>query len=186
MSDIKKWKILNSQMVINNQWCKVRQDEVELPNGKIVDDYFINIRLDVALVLPITSNQELVLVRQYRHGVGEILLELPAGTFDAQIEDPQVAALRELREETGYIAETAIPLGFLYDNPVKDSNKIYLFLAQDVKKVGQQTLDLTEDINVVLIPVSNIMQKITTGEINVAGSVAAIFIGLDYLQHFNS
>lgn len=180
--DLEKWRILNSQMVINNQWCKVRQDEIQLPNGKIIDDYFINIRLDVALILPVTSNQEIVFVRQYRHGAGEILLELPAGTFDAKIEDPQAAALRELKEETGYVAQTAIPLGTLYDNPVKDSNKIYLFMTQDVKKIVNQQLDLTEDIEVKLIPISQVMETIASREINVAGTVAAIFMGLNYLN----
>lgn len=184
MKDIKKWKILNSQLVVNNYWCKVRQDEIELPNGKVIDDYFINIRLDVALILPITSNQEIIFVRQYRHGAGEILLELPAGTFDAQVEDAATAALRELKEETGYLAETAIPLGILYDNPVKDSNKIYLFLAQDVKKVAEQKLDATEDIEVIRIPIPKIMEKIAAREINVAGTVAAIFMGFKYLQQF--
>ncbi|OKH24359.1 NUDIX hydrolase [Chroogloeocystis siderophila] len=183
--DLKEWKILSSRMVIDNQWCKVRQDEIELPNGKIIDDYFINIRLDVALILPITSNQEIIFVRQYRHGAGEILLELPAGTFDTQLEDPQVAALRELKEETGYIAKTTIPLGILYDNPVKDSNKIYLFLAQDATKAGQQELDPTEEIEVILIPVSKVMEKIAIGEINVAGTVSAIFMGLNYLNNLH-
>lgn len=60
---LNKWKILNSTMVINHHWCKVRQDEIELPNGKIIDDYFIKIRPEVALILPITSNDEIVFVR---------------------------------------------------------------------------------------------------------------------------
>jgi len=184
--DLRKWKVLNSRMVINNHWCKVRQDAVELPSGKIVDDYFVNLRLDVALILPITSHQEIVFVQQYRHGAGEILLELPAGTFDDKIEAPQDAALRELTEETGYIAKTAVSLGVLYDNPVKDSNKIYLFLAQDVKKVVQQQLDFTEDIEVILLPISKVIEKIAIGEINVAGTVSAIFKGLNYLQQPNS
>ena len=183
---LRKWRILSSRMVVDNQWCKVRQDEIELPSGKIVDDYFINIRLDVALILPITCDREIVFVRQYRHGAGEILLELPAGTFDNQIEDPQVAALRELREETGYTAKTAIPLGILYDNPVKDSNKIHLFLATDVKKLGQQELDYTEEIEVVLVPVSKVLEKIAFNEINVAGTVSAIFMGLNYLNNLHS
>jgi 8-oxo-dGTP pyrophosphatase MutT (NUDIX family) len=88
---------------------------------------FINIRPEVALILPITSNDEIVFVRQYRHGAGEILLELPAGTFNPKEESPQAAAIRELKEETGYITDNVIQLATLYDNPVKDTNKITLF-----------------------------------------------------------
>lgn len=180
---LKKWKILNSTMVINHQWCKIRQDEIELPNGKIIDDYFINIRPEVALILPITSNDEIVFVRQYRHGAGEILLELPAGTFNPKEESPQAAAIRELKEETGYITDNVIQLATLYDNPVKDTNKITLFLAENVIKAGTQELDVTEEIEVVLIPIKRLTGKITSGEISVAGTVAAIFLGLKYLNN---
>lgn len=180
---LKKWKILNSTMVINHQWCKVRQDEIELPNGKIIDDYFINIRPEVALILPITSNDEIVFVRQYRHGAGEILLELPAGTFNPKEESPQAAAIRELKEETGYITNNVIQLATLYDNPVKDTNKITLFLAENVKKAGIQELDVTEEIEVVLISLKTLAEKIVSGEISVAGTVAAIFLGLNYLNN---
>lgn len=180
---LKKWKILNSTMVINHQWCKVRQDEIELLNGKIIDDYFINIRPEVALILPITSNDEIVFVRQYRHGAGEILLELPAGTFNPKEESPQAAAIRELKEETGYITNNVIQLATLYDNPVKDTNKITLFLAENVKKAGIQELDVTEEIEVVLISLKTLAEKIASGEISVAGTVAAIFLGLNYLNN---
>ena len=180
---LNKWKILNSTIVINHQWCKVRQDEIELPNGKIIDDYFINIRPEVALILPITSNDEIVFVRQYRHGAGEILLELPAGTFNPKEESPQAAAIRELKEETGYITDNVIQLAILYDNPVKDTNKITLFLAENVIKAGTQELDVTEEIEVVLISLKTLAEKIASGEISVAGTVAALFLGLNYLNN---
>ena len=183
MKDLKKWKILNSTMVFNHQWCKVRQDEIELPSGKVIDDYFVTIRPEVALILPVTSNQEIILVRQYRHGAGEILLELPAGTFNPNEESPQAAAIRELKEETGYITDKVAHLGILYDNPVKDTNKINLFLAENVRKAGGQKLDLTEEIDVVLIPREAVLKKILTGEICVAGSVAAISLGLNFLSN---
>ncbi|NES93191.1 NUDIX hydrolase, partial [Okeania sp. SIO2B9] len=98
MTNLKKWKLLQSRLVINNKWCQVRQDEVELPNGKIIDDFFVNVRPDIALVFPVTVRQEIVFVRQYRHGVGKVLLELPAGSFNPQVEIPEVAASRELTE----------------------------------------------------------------------------------------
>ncbi len=179
---IQKWKILKSQLAFNHYWCKVRQDEVELPNGKIIDDYFVIIKPDVALILPITTNQEIVFVRQYRHGVAEILLELPAGTFDPTTESPEIAAIRELKEETGYTVSKITKLATLYDNPVKDTNKLHLFLAENVMKSGQQELDVTEAIEVVLIPVASVLNKITTGEICVSGSIAALFLGLNLLQ----
>ena len=182
MNKLKKWKILTSKLVLNNFWCRVKQDQVELPNGQIIDDYFVNLRPDIALVLPITRNQEVVFVRQYRHGVEEILLELPAGTFDPAKEDIVNAAVRELEEETGYVAEKIVKLGTLYDNPVKDSNKIHLFKAENVTPTGKQQLDVTEEVEVVVIPITEVKEKIKQGEINVAGTVAALFLGLSELN----
>ncbi|MBD2741089.1 NUDIX hydrolase [Coleofasciculus sp. FACHB-1120] len=182
MKNLSKWKILNSKMVINNQWCKVRQDEVELPNGQIVDDFFVNIRPDIAVILPITQQKEIVFVRQYRHAVGEVLLELPAGAFYPAQEDSVVAAARELEEETGYIAEEFIKLTTLYDNPPKYTNKIHLFLAENVHQSSQQMLDITEEIEVVLIPISEVMESIAQGKISVSGTIAAIFLSLDFLS----
>ena len=108
------------------------------------------------------------------------MLELPAGCLDKD-EDPLIAAQREFEEETGYIAQSIIPLASIYENPVKDNNRIHLFLALDVLPLGQQNLDLTEAIEVILIPLDEVREKITRGEICVAGSLSAIFLGLDYL-----
>lgn len=181
MTEIKPWKLLQSQMVFDHQWCQVRQDFLRLPNGAIIDDYFVTIRPDIALVLALTPDHEIVFVRQYRHGVQQILLELPAGSFNITEESGKEAAIRELQEETGYVAKEIISLGILYDNPVKDTNKIHLFLAQNVTKTGEIDRDITEEIEIILIPLSQVREKITQGEICVAGSVAAIFIGLAFL-----
>jgi ADP-ribose pyrophosphatase len=181
MSKLQKWQILNSKMVLNHQWCQVRQDEVKLPSGAIIDDYFINIRPDIVLVLPITANREVIFVRQYRHGVEDFFIELPAGRFEPTQESPEDAGLRELEEETGYTAKQLIKIATLYDNPSKDNNKIHLFLAEDVIKVAKQKLDITEEIEVILIPIELILEKITQGEISVAGTVAALFLGLKFM-----
>ncbi|MDY7005613.1 MAG: NUDIX hydrolase [Cyanobacteriota bacterium] len=182
MTNLKKWKLLQSQLVVNNKWCQVRQDEVELPNGKIIDDFFVNVRPDIALIFPVTNQQEIVFVRQYRHGVKEVLLELPAGAFNPIEETGEIAAARELTEETGYVAKKLIKLATLYDNPVKDTNSIHLFIAENVIKSQQQKLDITEEIEVVLIPVDEVIKKVLIGEISVSGTVAAIFLGLEYLH----
>jgi 8-oxo-dGTP pyrophosphatase MutT (NUDIX family) len=182
MTLLQKWTLLHSQYVVNHRWCKVRQDRVQLPSGSIVEDYFVTERPEIALIFPITPQQEVVFVRQYRHGIQEILLELPAGSFDPREEDPFSAARRELEEETGYLAPDLIALTTLYDNPVKDNNRIHLFLARDVVPQGQQNLDPTEEIEVVLVPIAQLHTQIATGEICVAGTLAAIFLGLDYLS----
>ncbi len=180
---IQKWQILQSNFIINNQWCCVRQDRVKLPNGTIIDDYFVNLRPEIALILPITSNQEIVFVRQYRHGVQDILLELPAGAFDPKKEDSLTAAKRELEEETGYIAQELIFMKTIYDNPVKDDNKIHIFLGLDVEKTGTINLDITEEIEVVLIPMKDVITRIMTEEICVAGTISTIFMGLEFLKN---
>ncbi|NET33874.1 MAG: NUDIX hydrolase [Cyanothece sp. SIO1E1] len=177
-----KWKTLRSQLVFDHRWYKVRQDEIELPNGNIIDDYLLSVRPDVALVLPITATEDIVMVRQYRHGANEVLLELPAGTFDPTDESAASAAARELQEETGYTADTLIQLATLYDNPVKQTSKIHLFLAPNAYPAGPQCLDATEEIEILQVPTAAVIEKILHGEISVAGSLAAIFLGLKFLK----
>jgi ADP-ribose pyrophosphatase len=182
MTNLQKWTLLQSTMVLNQYWCKVRQDKIQLPNGKIIDDYFVNIKPEVALILPITNTREIVFVRQYRHAVGEFFIELPAGSFDPEEESAETAAVRELQEETGYLAQQVTQIATLYDKPSKDTNQIHLFLAENVIKSGEQKLDITEEIEVILIPLESIREKILQGEISVAGTVAALCLGLDFIK----
>ncbi|MFM2061424.1 MAG: hypothetical protein RLZZ507_1094 [Cyanobacteriota bacterium] len=179
MGNLQRWQVLSSQMLINHRFCLVRRDAVELPNGQVIDDFFVYIKPDIAVILPVTNNGEVVFVRQYRHAVGEFFIELPAGRFNAEEECAEAAALRELREETGYVSEKVRKIATLYDNPSKETNQIHLFLAENVVKVGEQeNLDVTEEIEVILIPINEVFEKVTTGEISVAGTVAALFMGL--------
>ncbi|MDB9314402.1 NUDIX hydrolase [Spirulina sp. CS-785/01] len=182
MSQLKKWQLLDSQFIVDHRWCRVRRDTVELPDGTVIDDYFVHVRPEIVYILPITCDRKVVFVRQYRHGVQDIFLELPAGAFNPQQEDGESAAKRELAEETGYTSPHWEKLTTFFHSPVKDTSKIHLFLARDVEPTQPQTLDLTEDIEVVLIPLSDIPQKIHTGDINVSGTIAALFWGLQYVE----
>jgi ADP-ribose pyrophosphatase YjhB (NUDIX family) len=114
--------------------------------------------------------------------VGEILLELPAGAFNPETEEAEAAAAREMTEETGYHCPNLIKLATLYDNPVKDTNTIHVFLGKDAENSGQQILDITEEIEVILVPIDAILDKITQREICVSGSVAAVFLALNHLK----
>ncbi len=178
MTSPQPWQRLHSSIVFHNQWCQIRQDTVKLPNNRIIDDYFVTIRPDVALIVPITPEGSVLLVRQYRHGVAQILLELPAGHFDPSEESPEKAAKRELQEETGYTSDRWQSLGILYDNPPKDTNSIHLFLAQNITQQSAPAPDITEEIETVLIPTSQIIDYIKSGELRVAGTIAALLLAL--------
>ncbi|MBF2015124.1 MAG: NUDIX hydrolase [Rivularia sp. T60_A2020_040] len=182
MANLNKWKILQSKMALNHPWCKVRRDEVELPNGQVIDDYFVYLKPDVAIILPITSNQEVVFVKQYRHAIGDFFIELPAGGFNPETESGEVAAVRELEEETGYVASQIKKIATFYDKPSKDTNQLHLYVAENVVKTGKIKFDITEEIEVILIPIDAVLSKIIKGEISVAGTVAALFLGLDLVK----
>ena len=182
MTSLKKWNLVQSEMALNHPWCKVRRDKIELPNGQVIDDYFVNIRPDVAIILPITNNQEIVFVKQYRHAISDFFIELPAGGFNPEQESGEVAAIRELEEETGYVASNIKKLATFYDKPSKDTNQLHLYLAENVVRTGNLKLDITEEIDVILIPVDEVLEKIQKGEICVAGTVAALFLGLNWVK----
>jgi len=175
---IKPWKTLRSELVFDHQWYKLRRDHVELPSGQVLDDYFVSVRPDVALVFPLTADNQVVFVRQYKHAAGQILLELPGGVVDEGETSKPAAARRELREETGYEAEQLELLADVLDNPTKDTNSISYFLARDVRHVGEQDLDETENIEVVLVPLAEVESYILRGDIRVAGSVALCLLAL--------
>ena len=173
---ITPWKLLKSALVFDHPWYKLRQDTVALPDGQIIDDYFVSVRPDVALIFPVTPEDDVIFVRQYKHGVGSILLELPGGTFDPTQETAEAAAQRELQEETGYVAQHFTRLATVYESPTKDTTRIYLFRAEPVIVQGSQKLDDTEAIDVVKVPKSAIPAMIQSGQICVAGTIALCFL----------
>jgi len=176
------WQLLSSTMALDHQWCQVRRDTVRLPGGNVIDDFFVVIRPEIALVMALTPDQEVVMVRQYRHGVQKILLELPGGSFNPDREQGADAVIRELQEETGYQISQPAHLATFYDNPSKDTNQVHLFLAENARQVSEPIWDITEQIEIELVPVDQLIDKVATGEICVAGSVAAIWLGLQHLS----
>ena len=168
--------------MLDNKWCTVHKDTVELPSGKIIDDYFVSIRPDVVLVFPVTADGKVIMVRQYKHGAKEILLEFPGGVVDAEETSVKAAALRELREETGYTSADIKQIGVVYDNPTKDTNKIFFFLARNVLQLHDTEFDITEDIETVEVAFDDVPRLIASGEIKVSGSLAIYYMALAHLN----
>lgn len=123
-------------------------------------------------VFAITRNKEVVFVRQYKHGIREIVLELPAGFTDE--DNPLIAAKGELLEETGIITEELILLGEVYPMPTKSSSRNFGFLLENAEITEKQKLDITEDIGVVLVPLGELDERIKKGEIKAASTLAVI------------
>lgn len=179
--EIRPWKVLDSEFALDHPWYRVRRDTVELPDGKIVDDYYYSVRPEVVLVFPVTEEGEVVMVEQYKHGAGEILLEFPGGILDVGETEPDVAAERELVEETGCTATEWLSLGTLWDDPAKQNNRLHLFLAKGVRQTEGQSLDETEFIRLHRFPLSSISQMIMDGRICAAGAVALAYRALQTL-----
>lgn len=183
---MQKWQILNSRDAFVTPYFKVRQDECQLPDGRVIDDYYVVDSPGIALVVARTTGQEFLLVEQYKHGIGEICIEIVGGLCEEDSSDPLEDARRELREETGYTSDTWVKLATFYASPTRANNHIHIYLALDAKKVGEQVLDPNESINVLRLPQAQIMDHIRKGKIKVADSVSGLLLALDYLQHHPS
>src|SRR5262245_48087811 len=106
---LRAWQVLSSEVVLSRRWIEIRQDRVKLASGHEIDEFHVVHGPSWAAVLCLTEAGEVVLVRQYRHGIGGESLELPAGVIDRD-EAPLAAARRELREETGYVSDAWTPI----------------------------------------------------------------------------
>ena len=178
---LKHWKILESKYLYKRSGMAVRVDRCETHNGDVFEPYVIEAK-DWVNIIALTKEREVILVRQYRHGVGEVLLEIPAGIMDDEDESPKQTAQRELLEETGYTGEQFIEVGKVYPNPATHSNVTYSFLAFDVEKVDLQKLDETEEIEVLLIPLDEFISLVKSGGLPQALHVSAVFFALEYLE----
>ena len=151
-----KWKILSSEYLTDRNFFRARKDKCETPAGKIIPEYYV-VELDPTLcALAITEDERAVMIRQYRHPVGDDLLEIPGGFVD-QDEEPAKAIARELLEETGYEFSRYEYLGEVAANPGILSNFTKLYLATGGKKVSTQKLDANEDIKVELVHIDDLV-----------------------------
>ena len=179
---LQPWRIVESRVTFEDRWIKVRSDTCLRADGAVVDPYHVFEYPNWVNTVPITRNGEIVLVREYRHGWGEVLLGLPSGTAEPGDEDIAAAGARELREETGYEAEHAVQLGWVYANPASHNNVVHQMLFLGAEQTAEQQLDPNEEIEVVLEPFAEFYARIVQREIGVSGhAMATVHSGAMYI-----
>lgn len=170
----RKWKVLDSTYMIKRPWLTARRDKVELPDGRVIDEYYVLEYPDWVNVIAITVDGKMVMEKQYRHGLGVVSYELPCGVMEKG-ENPMEAAQRELLEETGYGRGEWTQLMTIAPNPGSMSNRTYCFLAIGVERVAEQSLDPTEDLTVHLLPQAQVKDMLDRDEIDQALMVAPLY-----------
>jgi ADP-ribose pyrophosphatase len=172
-------KTIRSEYIYKGKILNLRKDEVELPGGKQSIREVVEHQGAVAVV-PITSNKEVVLVKQYRKAIEDVLLEIPAGKLEKD-EDPKDCALRELEEETGKKAFKIQELFYFYTSPGFSNEKLFLFAAFDLKDT-KQNLDTDEIVDVEILPLEEALNMVRSGEIKDAKTATGLFAVEEYLK----
>ncbi len=181
----KPWEIISSNRDRSYRVFSLRTDRAISPRTGKEHDFFILESSSWVNVIPLTPEQEVVLVRQYRHGTRDVTLEIPGGLVE-ETDTPEQAARRELFEETGYRPLETCSLGTVHPNPAIQNNECYTFLAKDVFVDGGQQQDEREDIEVLLRPLSAIPRLIRDREITHSLVLAAFYrFFMEYRDDFS-
>jgi ADP-ribose pyrophosphatase len=171
---LQKWKLLSKKDVSPHDWFPIEMRTYQLPNGKIVDDFSVTTLADVAMIIPITADRKVVLVKQFKPGIGEILIQFPAGRIEKNHRDIQETAQRELEEEVG-IRVTEPQLHFLakvHAFSTKATEVVHLFIAENCVFNSEQNFDDNENIEIILLSFNQLDEKIFNGEIWDAEAIA--------------
>lgn len=161
---IKPWEIKSSEPVVDCRIYKVRKDVTVNPRTGQAHDMYILEQSNWVNVIPLTADDQVVMIEQWRHGSRTVELETPGGLMDDG-EEIEACARRELLEETGYAPDQVIQLGTVYPNPALQKNFQHYVLATNCRKVADLDLDHAEDIAVRLVPLADIPAMIQSGQI---------------------
>lgn len=172
-------KKIDSKVVFPGKMITVTYDTVELENGREAWREVVR-HPGASAVLVILDDGSILLERQYRYALGKDILEIPAGKLDKG-EDPFTCAQRELKEETGYEAKRWHYMGSIYTGPGFCDEVIHLYVAKDLVK-GENHLDEDEFVELEIYSKEEVFEMIRKGELNDSKTLAALCIGLPYLE----
>ena len=169
------WTILAQKTLLDRKWLRITEDSVRLPNGTIIDEFHVMHSPNWAAVIAVTPDRQIVMVEQYRHGLGRTSLELPSGVIDPG-EQSLDAAKRELFEETGYQAQNWVALVDVSPEPSRSTHRAFFFVAYGAERVGDARPEASEVINVRLLHVNNLLGQVVQGRMDHAAHLGAILL----------
>ena len=178
MSNLRKWKLLSKTDVSQSPYFPLEKRVYELPNGKIVDDFYTTTLADSVHILPITTDGKIVLIRMYKQGVDDIMIQTPAGRFENKHTDKIDTAVKELEEETGIRIkrDQLIDVGKLALGSTKATEIIHYYIAKNVEFNSIQHLDANEEIEVLTLTPSEVDEAIVQGDIYCAPTIAGWYL----------
>lgn len=172
-------KEVSREYIYNGRIINLRVDKAELPNGKITTREFVEHNGGVCMV-PLTKDNELIFVKQFRYPYKDIVLELPAGKLE-KCEKPLDAGKRELQEEAGVVANSVVSLGNLYPSPGYTNEIIHIYLATELT-IGEQNPDEDEFLNIEKIPLEKAVQMVLDNKISDSKTQVGILKAYFYLK----
>ena len=176
------WEIVRSKFVVNDEWLQLRADDCLTPDGKSISPYYVLEYPPWVSVIALTPDEKVILIKQYRHGIRRIILELPGGAVDRTDASTIDAIRRELKEETGYQADRFVELATISANPVNHTNEIHCFLAFNARLSSDPTPESSEQIEVLEMPFDELIERAYGGELKHPHHVAALFFALKALE----
>ena len=172
-------RVVSSRTIYRGKLLNLRLDEVLLSSGRRAEREIV-VHPGASAILPIIKPGKILMVRQYRHPVGEVLLEIPAGTLKPG-EDPMACAARELEEETGYRAGKLAHLITIYPTPGYSSEILHIYLARDLRR-GVQAPEIDENISVIEMSINQVLDGIRDGRIRDSKTIVAILYYLFFIE----
>lgn len=171
----KPWNLLSVKDVSVGEWMPIEARTYQKPDGNIVEDFTVTTLEDVSLIIPITPDKKIIMIKQFKPGAGEVTIEFPGGRLKPG-ENYLAGAKTELMEETGMMSEEFIELGETVTFPTKGSERIMNYLSLNTVKTSDQNLDEHEDIQILEFTPAEINQMIIVGEINTAPSITLWYL----------